>query len=87
MLFAQQSLSSGTKQSAGISLAQESCVSALCRSKASSWQFLVALQSEVDSIICGMSDQQTTILALFLTPCISKRVGGDVAEWSKALPC
>lgn len=34
-----------------------------------------------------MSDQGISILALFLLSRISKRGGGDVAEWSKALPC
>lgn len=29
----------------------------------------------------------SAILALFLGSSLSKRVSGDVAEWSKALPC
>ena len=29
----------------------------------------------------------SAILALFLGSSISKRIDGDVAEWSKALPC
>ncbi|MBP0485201.1 hypothetical protein, partial [Sagittula salina] len=31
--------------------------------------------------------QKNVIFALFLGSCPSKRVGGDVAERSKALPC
>ena len=36
---------------------------------------------------CEMSYPESTIFALFLGLCLSIRVCGDVAEWSKALPC
>lgn len=34
-----------------------------------------------------MSSGVSAIFALFPEPYTSKRVDGDVAEWSKALPC
>ncbi len=36
---------------------------------------------------CFVGNQELAFFALFLGSCPSKRVGGDVAEWSKALPC